>query len=652
MRTQKKRSLRGLVAAVAAIGVLLSGGIAQTAYADDPPPTDTSWTITAFQYRATVSGGLPTASAPAPDVTQGYPAAPPVGYQATSPTASLVEAVGDESGQTLQLYCIDLKTGTTTGNMYQLGTWGDADVPNSAYIAQLLGNYFPNAGSPSDVPAVQAAIWFFSDGFILDDSNPVLRAKVAAIVQDVLDRGPAPEPTPPSIAIQAPGSTTMFADQAVGPFVPVANGDVTVTVVGGTMWTADGGTQIADGTTVPAGTAIYLRADPGQTSSTLTAVGSATIAGGTAFLFTKGAGAAQKLILGRNATLTASAEATATFVPFGSLVVDKTIAGEGAGLQGEVVLHVSYPGFEQDFVIPAGTAGPTTMLIERVPLGTVVTITEPADGSSVGLSVEVTGLRQVLVDTAEGAHADVVNTYTRQYGSLVVDKTFTGDGAGLQGEVVLHVSYPGYDRDIVIPARTTAAVSTLIENVPLGTAVTITEPADGSSVGLSVEVTGLGQVLVDTAEGAHADVVNTYTRQYGSLVVDKTFTGDGAGLQGEVVLHVSYPGYDRDIVIPARTTAAVSTLIENVPLGTQVTVTESANGARDGLTVKVTGLGQTLVVAPEGARVNVVNTYDTPKPGTLSWTGLDAFAIGVPAALAAALLAAGAIVLAVRRKKA
>ena len=48
--------------------------------------------------------------------------------------------------------------------------------------------------------AVQAAIWFFSDNYVLQPDDPV-RPYTEAIVAAVLDAGPLPEPSPPNLVI-------------------------------------------------------------------------------------------------------------------------------------------------------------------------------------------------------------------------------------------------------------------------------------------------------------------------------------------------------------------------------------------------------------------------------------------------------------------
>ena len=83
-------------------------------------------------------------------------------------------------GDPLELYCIDILTHTWGGLGYKLGTWDASTVANVGYVARILNEYFPNvptepAGLGSDnerAAATQAAIWFFSDRYVLKDGRP------------------------------------------------------------------------------------------------------------------------------------------------------------------------------------------------------------------------------------------------------------------------------------------------------------------------------------------------------------------------------------------------------------------------------------------------------------------------------------------------
>ena len=108
----------------------------------------------------------------------------------------MIHGAPSGGGATLNLYCIDINTDTYGGIGYVLGTWDAGGVPNVGYVARLLNEYYPNTDEPAALTdlnqkaaAVQAAIWFFSDRYVLSTSDP-LRNAVVAIVDKVRSEGP------------------------------------------------------------------------------------------------------------------------------------------------------------------------------------------------------------------------------------------------------------------------------------------------------------------------------------------------------------------------------------------------------------------------------------------------------------------------------
>ena len=115
----------------------------------------------------------------------------------------------------LQMYCINILTPTSIGYGYNLGTWDEANVNNVGFVALLLDQYYPNTAQPAigspgvvdaadQAAAVQAAIWYFSDNYVIAPSDP-LAAAVTSIVNTVRVQPPLPAPTPPSLHDHAAG---------------------------------------------------------------------------------------------------------------------------------------------------------------------------------------------------------------------------------------------------------------------------------------------------------------------------------------------------------------------------------------------------------------------------------------------------------------
>ena len=127
----------------------------------------------------------------------GYPASDPTtGFTAKDESfAGIIHAQPTGGGAELSLYCIDIRTNTYSGIGYVLGTWDATTVPNVGYVARLLNEYYPTTDQPAALTnldqkaaAVQAAIWFFSDRYVLSTSDP-LHDAVVAIVNHIRPRG-------------------------------------------------------------------------------------------------------------------------------------------------------------------------------------------------------------------------------------------------------------------------------------------------------------------------------------------------------------------------------------------------------------------------------------------------------------------------------
>ncbi|HYI55869.1 MAG TPA: thioester domain-containing protein, partial [Microlunatus sp.] len=438
-------------------------------------------------------------------VADGYPASnPTTGFTPLNEGFAGIIHGTLVGGGTLDMYCIDIRTATYGGIGYEEGSWAESNVPNVGYVARILNRYFPEdptrpAGLTSDnqrAAAVQAAIWFFTDKYVLSTSDP-LRGTVEAITTAVIQAGPLPEPPPPTLNI-SPFTDSAPAGQTAGPFI-VNSGVVspTVTATGATMYSDPAGTlPIANGSTVPNGQQIWLKSDTAG-PATLSATATATYPTGNVYLYdrnTAGVNDAQRLIIAEQSTLTTTVKAVATFQAPGSLVVNKNISGPAAGSQGEVRIAVNCGAAAPDlpdFVIPAGAAAAQQRAYPGIPAGSVCTVTETVDGHTATVLVTVTGNgQQVTVPSGGSIVVTLSDTYTFAPGSLVVSKTITGVAAGDQGEVSISVSCPGTSFDpFVIPAG--QAEGTLTREfgpIPADTECTVTETANGNNAVVDVIV--------------------------------------------------------------------------------------------------------------------------------------------------------------------
>ncbi len=593
-----------------------------------------------------VQGFIADSTNPFNPVTDGYPPSNPTPEQGFTPLnegfAGIINGDPTDGSPDLRLYCIDILTLTQGGFGYRLGTWNTANVPNVDYVARLLDEYYPHTNQPAALPnnderaaAVQAAIWFFTDRYVLNTSDQPLRDEVVKIVDHIIDAGPVSE-TPPSLTI-TPSQVSGPAHKALGPFtVRTDHPPATVTATGGRMFSNPAGTvPIDNGAEVDSGTEIWLRSD-GPKVAVLEATSNAKVPHGNVYLYDGlygGVADAQHLILAESGQLQASVTGVAEFLAPGSLVVKKTIAGAAAGSQAHVVIEVDCDDGvpRPDFVIPAGApAGTTSKTYEPIAVGTRCTVTETSNGSSVGTAVVVTGDgQQVTVPSGGHETVDITNTY-HHIGSLLVRKTIAGPGAGSQSEVRIHSVCDGtaLTPDFVIPAGTPAGDQTKqYDDISVPAKCTVTETADGHTSTVLVHVEGNGQT-VSVPPGVvfvEADISDTYGLVPGELEVTKSITGPLAGHQGEVVIHTVCNGtaLTPDFVIPAGAVGDHSHIYSSVPTPAHCVVKETVDGATSSVSVAMIGSPHTVTIAPGGSgAAHITDTYGPapiygPGPGSL-----------------------------------
>ena len=531
----RRRGIRGSSAGSAVVGVLVFlfmllpfAAPANAVFSGESPGNEVPSDITEITMTGTgpgqgVAGGLPPVGTPF-DPTTGYPADVPAGYEPANEGFAGIITTVDAVGNTQQMYCIDIRTATYTGLGYESGTWDESNVPNIGYVNRVLNSYYPDQPGLPDAPsdsiraaAVQAAVWFFSDGYVLEDTDAV-RPYTAAIVAAVLAAGPLTEPPAPNVLIDPPTASGP-TDGVTGPFTITSDaGTITVAVPEGyTLYTDPAGTVPLAGTTVTSGTQLWVRNDNQTTDPVvLTATAVVPVQTGNVYLYAGNnpqVTTAQKLILAADAQIESNAQATAEFFEAGDLTVSKAFAGEGAGLQGAISLVVDCGASGVfTFEIPAGTTETVTETVAGLPVGTVCSVTEPVTGSTTAVTVTPVLPEPVTITDGENLLA-VTNTVDLNPGSLLVTKTITGTGAGLQDDIVIHVQCGEgiVDEVFVLAAGTTAGEYTqLYEGIPAGTLCNISEPTSGANEDVTVESTFTGEVAILPGATQATGVTNLY----------------------------------------------------------------------------------------------------------------------------------------------
>ena len=659
---------------VAAFSVTAVGG---TAHARIPNPDDdipanglpgpnTEIVLTGTGPGATLSGFQP-ATPITQDPTAPYPETDPVGYTPVTTFAGIIntESVSDEDlgGQ---MYCINLRVTTQSGIGYENATWEESTVSNVGHVAYILNNYYPTVAAPAGLTpsqqaaAVQAALWYFSDGYVLSTTGQgsELRDVVAAIVADAQTNGPTTEPPPPMISIDYEEPTAPVGELA-GPFtINTDAAQATVNVLqdrNATLYAdAEGTIPLGSSATVDAGTQVWVSrtgTDPAQTL--LAARAAVPVQRGQVYVYdgnTSGITDAQRLILAATAELDATAQANAEFFAVGSLEVTKTLAGGALGEQGPGQLAISCgDGYQFTADIPAGATTTQTFTFDGIPVGNTCVVTEPETGATTAVLV-TTDAPQTIEMPDGGTSVTINNTYEFAPGTLVVTKTIAGAQAGEQGEIVISVDCGDVLQDtLTIPAGATAGnVTTTYEDLPAFTECTISDTQSGSTAIVEVVTDGPVDVTIDPGETATATLTNTATYRPGSLEVAKVITGPAAGLQGIIEVSVDCgAALQETLTIPAGSAAGdYREVFENIGAGTQCTVTETLTGSNNLVTVVSDGPVLVTIAPVEVSEAVLTNTVtgvgvlDVPVVGALAVTGLLAVnsPVAFPLALAAALL--------------
>jgi TQXA domain-containing protein len=628
VRTRRRGQLiRILLAAVAVVLLLASPAFAVWEDGALPPdgstPADLVMTGTA-QGRGGLLGGLAPSTF---DPLNGYPDRPPAGSVPENVDfAGLITAQPIPPGPEVLLYCIDLTTPTSPGVRYALGQWNSANVPNVGYVAQILNSYYPNTNEPASLSnandkaaAVQAAIWYFSDKYVLDRFQP-RRADVAAIVQHVIDIGPVVNPNPPTISITPPaeeGPTGSY----IGPFTLNTTAPAQVTATGGDLFADSSGSTpltnpVADGTQFWA-----RRSSAGDVDVSATAA--VTVPSGNVYLPTRQA--AQKLILAQSGTVSTTVHATATAYDVGNLQVTKSISGAGAAQRSGVALAVTCTdGSTGSIAYPAGSPPTPPLLVEDIRAGSQCTVIEVVDGANdlVSVTTTFTPGNEVTIAANTTTDVGVSNVYAIRTGAVRVTKVVTGADVDQRGAVVVNVTCTdGTNEDLTFPAGVEPTPQT-VDGIAAGSTCTTTEPDDGGNpptVEVITTIEPSAPVTIVAGETAEVVVSNQYESGIGSLVVQKDTEGLDE-LRGDVTIRAECDNGSSAQQTYPRGTVSPAIVIDPLPIGTQCTITEPQTGenALVDVTTDIEPAATVTITGPQPpVVVGVVNTY-TPKPGTVS----------------------------------
>lgn len=536
-------------AALAFVPVVLAASLLSAAPVAAAPPAEpvpfptapgpsTEATIVDMLYTSALFGGeVPSATATTP-----YPSSGLQNQRDVTTAQIVLDAPELGPGEQIVTYCIDLETDTTIGVHYELGEWSEANVPNLPYVQWILDHYYPDnpaqpsAGSTAEkVRAVQGAIWYFTDQFVVSRFYPAERTAVRAIVEaaQVAVQNLTPTPPLPTLTVELDADVPLVPGELYGAYA--VGGSVatsTIALNAGTEAYADetGTLPVADGDAVPNGSRLYLRYDPGVADQGFTLTAFGTVPAGNVFLYDGGnppLQAAQKLILASDAPVPVRASAAIVPPESGTLRVNASLAGDAAGDQSRIDLDVTCIDgtwqLQRTLSIPSRTPAGEFVLAElpNLVVGAECTIVQTDDRANSHATLTSSSIEPVSVvivsdEIAEMTLANVYAIPTPPTGSLAVDVTIAGTRAGDQSALALTatcvVGEAVITRDITVPAAVTgtSTVATVPDLVP-GAECSVIQSENGANATTVVTSTSIVPPTVTIAAGQTATIVVTNT---------------------------------------------------------------------------------------------------------------------------------------------
>lgn len=265
--------------------------------------------------------------------------------------------------------------------------------------------------------------------------------------------------------------------------------------------------------------------------------------------------------------------------------------------------------------------------VDNLPVGSY-TVTENTDDAQIlGWTLTTPTPTSKIVSPEDTSPVTITNTYTRDTGSLTIEKVFSGLPEGTSApNISFTVTGPdGYTKTFERSEMTLAngQYSYTINDLPTGE-YTVTEDANTAGVSsytLSTTYSPTdGKVTVSKGNEAKVSITNTYTRDVGSLTVSKAWSYK-LGTQSTPAPSNAPTQVTVNVVGPTSTSAILNadngwaTTIPNLPVG-EYTVTEDQSGLSiEGWTLTVTGGNPTTSPAPvtkgeTATAATITNTYE------------------------------------------
>ena len=271
--------------------------------------------------------------------------------------------------------------------------------------------------------------------------------------------------------------------------------------------------------------------------------------------------------------------------------------------------------------------GDDPVTIENLATGALCTITETAFGGASSTTVtidgtSVDGLSANVVVAGELIEATVTNTFA--LGEVQIEKLRDGEGAATWGagpfevELTCVRDVDGVERSVEVPGGALRELTSegfyraTYGDLPLDAVCSLVETRTAGASSTSIDV---DQVTV-SAQPVVFSVTNTF--DVGSVVVEKTFAGDGTGIfvegpfEATLACTLEIDGVVTELEIPGGAARELTELNgyrngwDHIPSGAECAVTESRTG---GATHSEITDGEFVVVADETHTVGIENTF-------------------------------------------
>ena len=291
-----------------------------------------------------------------------------------------------------------------------------------------------------------------------------------------------------------------------------------------------------------------------------------------------------------------------------------------------------------DKTVKAGVAtevsvpvGDTPVDGSEFPVGTKCTVAQESEHTVAGYNSVPAGLTQ-SVTIAEGKVADniatVTNTYTKQVGSFSVTKVVDADPTIIDLNPDHEYSFNYVcTKDGAEVAKGELKVNgdntVKSPDIPVGASCTVTEDeasARGAVDNAVLDVKVSGPAVITENTTTPVTVTNKYTRATSSFTVKKKVEGlpDPGAKEFSFLYKCVYGEYIKAGEIKVKGNG--ETTVEDVPAGSECTVTENVDAAKqDGYTLVVDNAGQKFDQGTQPTTVLFTNVY-AKDTGSLSVT--------------------------------